>query len=431
MFYTEKMLKLIVPKLKEKKAKKRRLLIFIFIALFILLALILGPTIYKIVEVKIYQHQIAAFYSPSADLKNKKPGDVLKLEEIKTPVVGGKAYRLLYVSQLPDDTLVPVSGVIYVSDKDIKNKNIVAWAHGTVGLGASCAPSKSLAPTAILQPWITMMMEKGWIVVATDYSGLGISGEKQYLVGESEAKDVLNSIRAAKNLSQFNPGEKAAVFGHSQGGHSTLFTANLNSSYAKDINLVGVVAAAPATELNALFATQYDKPLVWAIAPEIYVSWLDRFKLPTSVIDPGMTEKRNQEIANLCITAAGARAIFNSKLGKKYFVSNPTENKLWYEAFSAESPEPVLGTPVMVLQGLADTVVLPNATALYVKKSCAVGSNLSSFWYKDVSHAELPNVTSDDTLDWLNSRFDGEKAESNCALPLPISPAAEVFTPVN
>lgn len=417
---------------KKPRGKHKKIFLFILIFIVILLTLIFGPTIYKIIEVKVYQRNIASFYSnlPS-DLSDKRPGDVLKIEEMKNPVVGGKAYRILYVSQLPDEKLVPVSGLIFVSNKEAESRNIVAWAHGTVGLGSSCAPSKALTPTANLEPWLSMMMDKGYIVVATDYAGLGVEGSKEYLVGKSEGRDVLNSIRAAKSQKQFNPGEKAAIFGHSQGGHSAIFAANLNESYAKDVDLVGVVAAAPAVELNSLFSTQYDKPLVWAIAPEIYVSWMDKYNLPLDVIDSGMTAKKNEQIANLCIATAGAKAIFKSKLGEKYFINNPTQNKAWYDAFESETPKPVLKIPIMVMQGLTDTVVLPETTALFVKKSCSAGSNLSSFWYKNVGHVELPNVTSDDSVDWISNRFDGNVATSNCSIPTPVTPSAVISPPSN
>jgi hypothetical protein len=44
-----------------------------------------------------------------------------------------------------------------------------------------------------------------------------------------------------------------AVWGHSQGGHASLYTGELAASHAPDLKLVGVAAAAPATYLIELF----------------------------------------------------------------------------------------------------------------------------------------------------------------------------------
>ena len=44
------------------------------------------------------------------------------------------------------------------------------------------------------------MLAHGYVVVATDYEGLGTPGVHAYLVGLSEARAVLDSVRAARNL---------------------------------------------------------------------------------------------------------------------------------------------------------------------------------------------------------------------------------------
>ena len=42
------------------------------------------------------------------------------------------------------------------------------------------------------------MMEQGYAIAATDYPGLGTPGPHPYLVGVSEARAVINSVRAAR-----------------------------------------------------------------------------------------------------------------------------------------------------------------------------------------------------------------------------------------
>jgi hypothetical protein len=46
--------------------------------------------------------------------------------------------------------------------------------------------------------WLDQMMALGWVVVSTDYVGLGTPGINNYLVAQDEARDVVNSVRAAQ-----------------------------------------------------------------------------------------------------------------------------------------------------------------------------------------------------------------------------------------
>jgi len=93
-------------------------------------------------------------------------------------------------------------------------------------------------------------LEHGFAISATGYPGLGTPCSHPYLVGESEGRAVLDSIRAAHALPGSGIGIKASLWGHSQGGQAVLFAAKLAKTYAPEFNIVGVVAAAPATELR-------------------------------------------------------------------------------------------------------------------------------------------------------------------------------------
>jgi pimeloyl-ACP methyl ester carboxylesterase len=97
------------------------------------------------------------------------------------------------------------------------------------------------------------MLARGYVVVATDYPGLGTPGIHPYLIGKSEGRAVLDSVRAARDLPDAAASNRFAVWGHSQGGHASLYTGELAASYAPDLKLVGVAAAAPATYLIELF----------------------------------------------------------------------------------------------------------------------------------------------------------------------------------
>ena len=53
--------------------------------------------------------------------------------------------------------------------------------------------------------------------------GSGTPGVHPYLIGDSEAYSVLDSVRAARELPDAKAQKRFAVWGHSQGGHAALF----------------------------------------------------------------------------------------------------------------------------------------------------------------------------------------------------------------
>lgn len=75
-------------------------------------------------------------------------------------------------------------------------------------------------------------------------------GRNSYLVGKTEGRNVLDSIRAAFAFRDVHLRPGALIAGQSQGGHAALFAGELSRSYAPELRIIGVVAQAP---LEAMF----------------------------------------------------------------------------------------------------------------------------------------------------------------------------------
>src|SRR5262249_319349 len=161
---------------------------------------------------------------------------------------GATAYRVLFTSEHPDGTLAASSGMAFIptAPAPADGRPVIAFAHGTIGMGAQCAPSPSSDPTSQLPTWLPLALDPPWPVVAPDYPGRGTEGPNLYLVGEAEARDVVNSVRSAADLPSADLGTRWVVSGHSQGGHSALWTGELAAELAPELDLLGVSAIAPA-----------------------------------------------------------------------------------------------------------------------------------------------------------------------------------------
>ena len=80
--------------------------------------------------------------------------------------------------------------------------------------------------------------------------------------------------------------------------------------------------------------------------------------------------------------------------------------------------------PLLVAVSLGDQVVLPDTTALYIKRACAAGSDLTSLWLAGIGHIELSSTIAPAVVNWLGDRFAGRPTAPTCNQPLPIAPAA-------
>jgi len=187
------------------------------------------------------------------------PGTLIRQEVIDGAPLGATTYRVLYRSTGLDGKPILVSGVVIVppGDPPPGGRPIVAWAHPTSGVVPRCAPSLAIFLFEQIQG-LRSFMRDGYVVAATDYPGLGTMGPHPYLVGTSEARAVIDSVRVAARLPGAGGGKKFVVWGHSQGGHAALFTGIIAKSYAPELDVLGVAAAAPATDLVRLMNEDID-----------------------------------------------------------------------------------------------------------------------------------------------------------------------------
>ena len=384
-------------------------------------------------KVAAFQKSLAEFYAtPDAPAE---PGELIRIEEITNLTVpGGTAYRMMYGTQAPDGSATVSSGMLIVptGDAPAEGRPVLAWAHGTLGFGDNCTPSRTFEPTLNgldFGTWITAAMQRGWVVAATDYAGVGTEGDPYYLIAQSEAQDVINSVRAAGNFADAHASTTYATFGHSQGGHASLSVA-MFEDYAPELELVAVSAAAPAAELGALFAQQYTKPVAWGDGPSVAVSWPlvhPELKLE-GVLSKGAL-KDYRELAHGCLLQEIGQLLVKKTFDVQFFDTNPLKEPAWAAAIQTEQIDASrVEVPVFIVQSLSDNVVLPNTTALLSQEACAAGSpTLAVSWLDMVTHEDTAVMGGNLAIDWLQDRFAGLPAVDTCDKILPLEPATNPF----
>jgi pimeloyl-ACP methyl ester carboxylesterase len=272
--------------------------------------------------------------------------------------------------------------------------------------------------------WLEQAMSLGWVVVATDYVGLGTPGPELYLVAQAEVNDIVHSVQAVRSWETAAAGDRYAVYGHSQGGHSALWAGHLAERVDPSLTLVGVAAAAPAAMLPEIVSVQWDTAAGWAIGPEALVGW--QYVDPSLPIDGVLTQAgldNADRLAEECIEPAALEGYLRSDLGQDFFSVNPSDTPGWAQLISSQTPPPMPSAmPVFVAQGTADEVVLPWPNALLQEEWCAAGSSLSMLWMGGVDHMAAAITAGPQAITWIADRFADRPVGRTCDVPPAVAP---------
>lgn len=362
-----------------------------------------------------------AFYTASAsDIANGAAGSLIHNSKQDVPAYGASKYLVLYRSTGLKGEKIAVSGMVFVPPGEMPDGGwpIVAWAHPTSGIVPKCAPSQAYFGNDQVQG-LQQLLSQGYVVTATDYPGLGTPGPHPYLIGESEGRAVLDSIRAARDLIG-GKSPDATLWGHSQGGQAVLYAADLAPSYAPDIKLLGVAAAAPATDLARLMQDDYSSSGGRNLLAMALYSWNQIFDAPIAQVVEPSAMATVDGLAQVCLESIldmPARLIDGNALIKGFLsVDDITTISPWKELLAGNT----IGTlppelPVMLVQGSADTTVVPDVTAAYLSEICGAGSRVTMQILPGASHYDAARQGYPDFIAWLTNLRDGKPVSDDCS----------------
>lgn len=359
----------------------------------------------------------ADFYQPPDRLPSAPMGALLKVEEREPFAPGSRAYRVLYLSTGIHGEPVAVSGLVGVPDgaPPAAGFDVVSWAHGTTGIADACAPSTGRRFNHDAYDVAPDVLAEGWVFVATDYEGLGTPGMHRYLVGDSEARSILDSVRAAGFLPGVTLSRKVVLLGRSQGGHAALFGGELAPSYAPELDVRGVLAGAPASDLLSAFGVSgflqgrtgaYNWCMGYSFA-DAYGMDIARLydDYTRSFVDPALA-------GGACLNELSDLSVELGSAGLDVTVLEDAGFRAYVDGNSpGHRRQPA---PVRIHQGLADQDVPPVATQLLVDAMCAAGDPVFYATFPGENHPDSTSLHEAEMMAFARERFAGTTFTSNC-----------------
>jgi pimeloyl-ACP methyl ester carboxylesterase len=331
---------------------------------------------------------------------------------------GMRGWRILYATTVDYNTPATAVATVFAPTGSYASpRPVIAWEHGTTGLLQKCMPSLVSAASKGI-PELDRIVMAGWVVVATDYSFAEKGGPHPYLIGEGEARAALDSVRAARQIPELTLDQRMVVWGYSQGGHAALWTGIVGPRYAPDLEILGVAAIAPATNIRNILAmnVEVDKRFGPYLARS-YSRFYPDITFEQAVRPEALDAAR--QIANLCDFLPPEDPELIEALAATF--DGPalatSSNKALQARLEQNTPDRPIQAPVVIAQGLSDIVVPPSATDAYVQERCAAGQQLEYWTFAGRDHLTIvqPGTPLEELLiKWTTARFADELQTSGC-----------------
>ncbi len=362
-----------------------------------------------------------ADYSIPSPLPPGPPGTLLRQRPLRDGAAIPGAARnllLLYITRNPLGRRVAVSGTLAIprGNPPPGGWPIVSWAHGTTGNAPKCAPSRDPIPN-VEQRMLAEWLRAGYAVAQTDYEGEGTPGIHPYFDAVASTHDLTDIVRAARTIDPAI-GRRWIVMGHSEGGTAAIAAAARAPSWAPHLDLVGAVAYAPASHiarsLQIMAQSTSASPILPLVAMMIEgIGLADPSIDLTRVLSPAAL-RHQPELQHRCAGALMRDLWWSATPTDRYF-RHPLAIGPLLADFRRNDPGRLMPrVPLLLVQGSADKLVGPAATADLRAQICLLGGNVGLRSIPGGTHDSILQTAQPAVLQWVAARFAGAPAHSSC-----------------
>lgn len=367
------------------------------------------------------------FYDYADSLADAAPGTVLRTREapyaspkLQTPITSTQVlYRT--TDQQGDPTTTVATVLRPLSPGPAK---VISFHTAYDGLGSECDPSYTLSghgdsnTAAIEQAVITGYMAAGYTVVVPDYEGQNL----EWTIGRQSAYAALDGIRAAESVLALPSSTPVGLIGYSGGSVPTQWGAEVAPQYAPELNIVGAAAGGLPVDLA------HNLPYVsgskdWAgVIPALIVAYQRAYGIDT---DAFLSDKGKQIVGAVESNCINAFASQYPGLTDTEMLRAPYTSLLDIPEVVAAIDDNIMGTdgtPAVPLllgvgdsDGTGDSVMVTGDVEGLARDYCDRGVAVTYAQYNGQSHSQAFVPFQAQAAQFLNDRFNGAPATSNCA----------------
>jgi len=241
-------------------------------------------------------------------------------------------------------------------------------------------------------------------VAAADYPGLGTSSSHPYLIGASEARSMIDSVKAARRLDGALSADYA-VDGHSQGGQGALFAGELAPSYDGALVLRGVSAIAPVSNVDLLAPAIPGTPGQGYLVMGLYgLQAVDSTVVPNTYLAP-TAKTKTSVLQNGCLNEI--LTAYASLSASQLLVGGALPAAVVTKLAHYDNPaQAAPSAPILLVQGTDDEAVPYDITAgPLLDELNAYSQSILFLPVEGATHDTAVIQTAGQVADWIAARF--------------------------
>ncbi|MBJ8344143.1 lipase [Antrihabitans sp. YC2-6] len=363
------------------------------------------------------------FYAQPADIASTSPGDVIDHRPMPPlPLFPATTiHQIKFRSTNSEGLPIAATTLVMLPDRRTPDGPLLSYQHIINGLATRCAPSRALYTddqTVVVReaPALNIALQRGWAVALPDHLGPTAAYGAAKLGGQI----TLDAIRAIQRLPELAlTRSPIGMAGYSGGGMATAWAAALAPTYAPELNIVGVAEGGVPMNLVKMARGLGDQPhpvfgLALAAAIGLEREYPDRFPISDQMNARGLALRNS--VANGCtneILAFGAGHSVVELASSMSFASNPLAWEVGDEN-SVELYPGVPTAPIFEWHAPQDALIPVDSIVATVNRYCAAGARVQSELFPSPDHLTTAVLGAPAALNYLDQRFQGIPAPSNC-----------------
>lgn len=354
----------------------------------------------------------------SADVADLAPGTLLTSwpdpsVDIRISRAHASSTQITYRSTSGlDGSATTVTGAVFTPTTEPPPDGwpVVVYGHPGAGILENCAPSRqsNLFGNGAA---IESLLREGFLVVMTDYQGIGSTGPHPYLEPRTLGYNMIDAVRAARQL-QPDAGSRWAAYGASEGGEAAWAAAALAPSYGQGLTMVAAVALNPTADMSALPQLALNGQMSpQQLSVLLYLANTAASIFPDVKLDDyvrGYTREHNDALMGCSPRDLYTRAtLMHGMSAQDLMPVSPEAAERLSSILRDWSVPGTWGTaqvPILVVAGALDTVVWPQWTAARVQAACAAGEQIT--WLPRPTEGH-DNLQQRQALSWLTIELKG------------------------
>jgi hypothetical protein len=368
------------------------------------------------------------FYRAPNNTADYNPGEIIRYRKVQSPGyftnLNGNisaTYQVLFRSADNfDEATAAVTTVLVPHNANVTK--LLSYQNIMDSSATKCGPSYTLRLSEASQPleivestFLQAALNEGWVVNVPDYEG----PEAAFAVGKQSGQTTLDSIRAVLNLGDMTGIKEPptiSLWGFSGGTIGTVWAAELQDSYAPELNIAGAASGGITPNLTEISIRMNNSTHVGIVFSALHGLSAQYPEFKKVIEDDLYPEKKEDYMKgkDMCIDEV---VYYNQQDWTTYFKSgielleHPVIQNIMKENEMGKSTPKI---PMFWYDGPQDDIGDYNSITKLMDDYCADGASILLHEDLTARHTPLAVLGSKDAFAWLKNIMDGIGMKDGC-----------------